>query len=149
MVTSDSETISGDRIPAEEVTFHRLKSSRWPLYSRTKNRLSLSKGDTLLFYVGGQISKHRQCIIATGIVLNKYQWSNYMLPIDTDDSLSDSPAYILEIGGISFYKTPVLIKTLLDKLSFTPKNIAKWGAVLQGGCLEISAQDLNIIRHFT
>ena len=105
----------------------RLKGEKWPIYQRTPNRTSLTKGDSIIFYLAG--------------VHNMKFMGAATLSSEAD---AEGDAFSVRISNVDVWKKPVLIKLILESLNFVP-NAKKWGAYFQGGAIWISKEDYNTI----
>jgi hypothetical protein len=129
------------KVPAIEIINHRLSINQWPIYSGTRNKAKLTKGDECLFYVGGYQS-NRQHIIASATI---EEVVNDNALVDHEDILTSIPEKKLKLTNIDIFKRPINIKKLLDELSFVPENKRCWGTSLQGGCKQLSRIDFNLM----
>lgn len=132
-IAQDSFAESGHRVPAFNVIKSRLGTSTWPLYANTKNRLHISEGDVLLFYVGGQ-SLHGGHIAATADVVGRKDAGRRALR----DKYALSPISVaIELDNINFIE-PVALKPVLIDCGIIQQENKKWGAFLMGGLCRVS-----------
>lgn len=144
LVCTDAETVAGYMVPALEVAKARIKKRAWPLYDGTKNRRRLGPGDLCLVYVGGH-AEAKQSIIARGEVASVSAFAGNEALADDPSLLVDSPRFLLQFREIRELDQPVPFAELLAQLSFVPRNLAKWGSVMQGGSRRISREDFDLL----
>ena len=105
----------------------RLKGKKWPIYQRTPNRTSLTKGDGVIFYLAGV---HSMKFVGTATL--------------SSEAEPEGDAFSVIFSNVDVWKKPVLIKPILESLNFVP-NDRRWGAYFQGGVIWISKKDYNVI----
>jgi len=144
LVAVDADGIDGRMVAALDLTEHRLRSARWPMYKRTHNQKLIRKGDVFLIYVGGH-KRTAGNIIATAelrdIVPFKYSDDS----VDPEDALTDTPSVLLLLTKINRI-APVSLRELILEMSIAPKNKQKWGIALMGGCRRITTEDFELFR---
>ena len=127
LVTNDTE----DNI-AYDVLKIRLNDKLWPIYIRTPFKKKLVVNYKVLFYVAGK-NKMKQNIVASSIISD----INY----DFDDKKIFCE---LKLEEINFFKNPVDIKLVAQKLDFI-KNKYFYGLSFVGGCNIIEKKDYDSI----
>jgi len=152
MVTSDPDysNIKPDaKLPkkgeAYSLALSRLNKNYWVLFSGTALRTYVVEGTKLLFYIGGKkfLGGH---VIASAIVEKVESWKYSKGIIDDEKYSTDLPAYVLRLSQVELFNQPISLQANLPNLSFAPKNLHYWGVVLQGGCVGLSENDLEILN---
>lgn len=109
------------------VCVEQIKQKKWILNNRTSNRLRLEKGDKVVFYIAGS---HRKKIIANAEISSHLKKESEILSIG--------------IYKIKIWKNPFSIHEIIPRLDFI-KNKKRWGLYLQGGIINLSKHDYDII----
>ena len=113
----------------ETVFEKRIKSKTWPMFPGTKHKTEVKIGDIIIFYRGGN---NGQIFLGTAKISSELK----SIPGKLDD--------VFEIDDIVLWKKHPSIRDMLPKLQFI-KNKTHWGLCLQGGILEPSKKDLELI----
>jgi len=143
MVAIDTESMNGKKMPAFGIAEKRLDSLSWPIFHKTPNKSKLMIEDRVLFYIGGREYLKQHFIVSStiksiAIIKNKKS--------EVDQSLFAGTAENeIKFEKINNFDNPVLIASLLSKLSFVPRNTSKYGVVLQGGCIKMPKGDFEFI----
>lgn len=142
LTCTDGDCADGRTTAAYSTAMQRLSRSSWPLYARTKNRRHLILGARCLVYVGGKLFAS-QSIVATCAV-----GSVEATPYGSEDpeTMREPAPFTLNFSEVHLYLTPVPLRPLLPQLTFAPKNLRKWGGVLQGGCIRIAMEDYRLVN---
>ncbi len=113
---------------SDEVFEQRVKSKKWTIFDKTRNKKQLEIGDMVLFYKAGVNGQKflGTCKIKSGLK-KETEFKDY-----------------LEINEILVLPTPVKIKDVIKELNFI-KNKKNWGNYFQGGVRRISEDDLSVI----
>ena len=137
----------GRSVEPFDVFCHRFDNSYWPIYQNTKYRKLLREGDRIVFYVSGN-KRFGGCVVAWSkigkIVEGKKDFRAFFVA-EGSVSAGNPIAYFLELSDSKRLSSPVRLKDILGRLSFKPSNEKKWGAVLQGGCRKIAAEDYSFL----
>lgn len=137
MVTADPDLEAGGRGRAADLIGARLERAVWPLYAHTPNRIAISAGDTVAFYVGGS-GPNCGCIVATAIVAEKRPWRSASR-IDPERYATMPPVQVLKLGLVRQVEPPLALRALLEESGQQIKNL---GNYLQGGCRTFAAEPL-------
>ena len=149
LITSDSEDWSGGFIPSEVRIETRLREKKWPLYINTRNKKLIKTGDLCLFYAGGNRSPQSGRILFKATVDSIKSWRSEVGSLDALNAASQNPASYVSLSNVYEYQNKLVLKDLLGQLSFCPKNMTKWGAVLQGGMRKIEKRDFDLIEQLS
>ena len=147
-VSTDTESVEGAPVSAHELVSFRLKHNLWPLYEKTRNRLSMRPGDNLLFYCGGNMKNSKRIIASAKI--EKINISRNMAGFqEGKEFFTQTPHQLVKLEDIAVWKNPVILREILPQLECCPKNMSKWGVILHGGVRRISDADYNTIQEFS
>ena len=135
LITTDPTLRSGATGSAYELVRKRLALAQWPLYKSTRHRSQIEKGARVAFYVAGHREHHGE-VIASALVQSTE--SGRGLTVDPQEYFTDPPAKALRLIDVLYVDTPVPLRPVLPSLSFCPRNLDKWGAVVLGGAIDIS-----------
>ncbi len=139
-VNSRSFDFNDKGVPSLKLSSYRLQKKVYPLYQRTKYKNLLKPNDSFIFYVAGKRKAVTCSFVAYGLIDEIVVNHNY----DEDDiHVSSAIEKIVKLKSIVENK-PVSIYLLKDKLSFVSKK-PKWGSSMQGGVIEITQEDYNLI----
>ncbi len=139
LVTSDPTVTGGERGIAYELVRERLERKRWPLYERTRNRDRIKEGARVAFYVAGT-RKHGGCVVAMAEVAEAKRYHRTERT-DPPEYMTEAPSIVLELKNVRELNPPVTFQERLPLLSFRPKDLRKWGNLLQGGTRAIGKAD--------
>lgn len=108
----------------------RIKSDTWPIFFKTHHRNEIRSGDSIIFYLAGKLNKKLlgKGTLSSGLMANKEEYS-------------------VSISNVEIWKEPLLMKKLLNSLSFI-KNKDNWGMHLQGGIIPLPAEDYEKILSY-
>lgn len=106
----------------------RIKSGKWPIFSKTHHRNKLRIGHDIIFYLAGKSNKK---ILGTAKIASKLQ-------IDKDSD------FTVSLSEVDVWKKPLFFKELVSSLGFI-KNKDNWGISLQGGAIPLPEEDYNKI----
>ena len=143
LIVSRAEGLDGKWVPAKEMASRRLEAKQWGLYSNTRCRREIAVGDEIIVYLAGTGLDTRHFVAKAVIAIINRTVKEYKG--DGGDVLTDRPTSILELEHIEWFKNPVSIYSIKEKLNFIPKNNPKWGCVLQGGARKITQTDRDLI----
>jgi hypothetical protein len=132
-----------ERKRALDVVRDRLAAGLWPIHKRTKHQGKMVPGTRLLFYLGGtgKLSKH---IVAEAIVLGVRPGSTFPRRLySTDDA--QTPAIVLELGNPRELSFPINLFELREQISFLRRAGKHWGLRMQGGCIAMQPEDIEVI----
>ena len=141
LVCGDADSIRG-KVMAFDVAKARLRKKLWPIFTGTRNRKAIQKGDTCFIYLAG-LGEHSQHIFAKTSVIEKLDWYHSKDNIDDQDLLINIPDMALRFEDVEMIE-PVPIRKLLSKLSFIPDS-PRWGSTFQGGCRKLNQDDADLI----
>tara|TARA_B110000908_G_scaffold171809_1_gene235993 strand:+ start:2173 stop:2640 length:468 start_codon:yes stop_codon:yes gene_type:complete len=142
-VVTDTEYFSGLKCGAMEVYETRAAKKMWPLYDRTRFRTLVKSGDLCLFYIAGS-KINAQSVVSSAVVTSNVAWTRRFGVVDSESVLTDQPSSVLNLEKINTFSSPVKVRSVLDDLSFIPKNREKWGTSFQGGVRQISHADYKV-----
>jgi predicted RNA-binding protein len=134
-ITQDSYAESGDHVSAANIIKSRLSAGTWPLYANTKNRLAISEGDVLFFYVAGQ-GTHGGHTVARADVAKVVNAGRRVL---RDEYATSPVSAVVELDNIKFVR-PVALKAVLINCGVIQQENRKWGAFLMGGLSRVSEE---------
>jgi hypothetical protein len=150
-VASDADKNRMSKPSADALAKYRLNRGEWGLGLRTKNRRSLSPGDKVLVYLSGRRENGRHFIAQCEVSSEVFSVPNRLSHVlDAPNRLGNSPAaFSVGLRGVKYFRKPIPIEILKEKLSFIkqPKS-KKWGAFLQGGVILITEKDFRFIAGF-
>jgi len=109
---------------------NRIRTKKWPIFSKTQNRKKLVIGDLIVFYKAGT---NGQKFLGSAI-------------IKTELKEQSTDKYFLEMDKIVVWKNRVTMKQVIRKLDFI-KNKNNWGNYFQGGVRVISEKDFLTITN--
>ncbi len=138
LVTRDGETFSGSKISARKIIEVRFHQNLWPIYENTRGRKAFEVGSEIAFYIGGKSVDSGQIIARATLAAIKAAKD---IRINNSDFIEDPPLLHLTFANIEFLKKPIIFRNKLQKLSFCPQNMNKWGVVLIGGCRQVDTRD--------
>ncbi len=138
-----SETNNGRILSATDAASALLDWGFWPLFEKTKCRLMVQPGNSVLIYTAGQCSDARQ-VIASAQVADVVQWHR-RLSTGCPIFLEGIPVSALALSHIERFPNPVAITDHLDDLSFIPENRKKWGVAMMGGMRSITQPDYQTL----
>lgn len=140
LIASSSEDIDGNSVSALEMAHRRLDSKTWGLWANTPHKKEIASGDMLLIYIAGARGKQFIGIAnAAKVTFGKQSYTG------DGNALTDPPCAVLSLTNVRHFEYPVLISGIKDKLNFIPKNVIRWGCVLQRGVKRISRHDAAAI----
>lgn len=131
LVTSDPSLSGGETGVAYELVKERMRAKRWPLYERTRNRDRIKDGSRVAFYVAGT-RKHGGRVVGTAEVAEAKRFHRTERT-DPPQYMTEAPTIVLELKNVRELDPPVSFQERLPLLSFRPKDLKKWGNLLQGG----------------
>lgn len=140
LIASPSEDLDGTNVSALEMANRRLASKTWGLWTNTPHKKEIAPDDLFLIYIAGP--KGKQFIAtahASKVTFGKHPY------IGDGNALTDPPCAIIELENIKHFDHPVTMAAIKDKLDFIPKNVIRWGCVLQRGVKRISPSDADKI----
>ena len=144
MITTDTEHICGNIMPAYDVVKRRLEFECWDLYERTRFRKFIAKEDRLAFYVGGR-RKNKGMVISTAVV-DQVVTSPRKIKID-EQLLVDKPVAQLLLTKISYIEPLNLREKFFElEMSSRVKKTLKWGSALMGGAKQLSDKDWKFLE---
>lgn len=147
-VASDADKNRMNKPSANAVAKYRLNRGEWGLGLRTKNRRSLAPGDKVLIYLSGTRENGRHFIAECKVSSDVFSVPGSLAQVlDAPDRLGNSPAaFSVELSGVKYFRKPIPIAPMREKLSFIkqPKS-KKWGAFMQGGVILITPKDYQVI----
>ncbi len=144
LVTADPPRLNGGFGHAWNLVKTRLELGLWPIYSNTRNRKRLHAGMKVSFYVGGH-HERAGTVVATAEIKEISSSTNLKQPIDPEEYLTGHADQVLRLSGIEYLQRPIILRNVIELLSFNPSNKLKWGVVLMGGCRALSREDWNIL----
>ena len=110
----------------------------WGLGGRTLYRNTLKPHDRALIYIAGA-REYSQAFVAEATILGLVQ----SIPVKIGPRLWPST---IPLKDFHWFRSPVFIHPILAQLDFIPDpENKKWGAVLQGAVLRITARDYELI----
>lgn len=150
LTVSDTKSATVGTTPAYDILKYRLKNKIWGLHSRTKCRNYIKDGARLIFYITGK-RNHSRCFMAEATAVGSLgSFSSFDLERYTDKKewIDDGgQVYKIELMGIKWFKNPVNIYDIKDKMElFSRKKTNKWGTFIQGGAFRISDKDYSLIK---
>jgi hypothetical protein len=102
-------------------------------------------GDRVVVYVGGQRARS-QAFVATAEIIGMDDVSGVRRRRSPDSfDAGNQVVTWLRLGTVRELVPSVPIRGLLDSLSFTPSNKARWGVALMGGVRVIGDDDWGLI----
>ena len=137
LVTMDPLGTRGIRLPAIQLVRDRLAAARWPIFEGTRNRNAIIVGSRVMFYVGGTKDQSGK-IVASALVTRKSKTTG---PLDPPRYSTDWPTCALGLGDVVWLEPAIDFRARLPGLSFSPKNLDRWGVVLMGGCRALAPAD--------
>ncbi|QTN40940.1 EVE domain-containing protein [Marinobacter salsuginis] len=143
LIKHPSETTTGRILSATDASSALLEWGFWPLFEKTRCRLMVQPGNSVLIYTAGQCSDARQ-VIASAQVAQVLQW-NRRLSASCPIFLEGIPVSALQLTNIQLFTQPVVFTDHLDDLSFIPANRQKWGVAMMGGMRSISQPDYQTL----
>ena len=141
LVTTDPKIGFRLKGSAYDLVKARLATSKWPLYSNTKNRARLVEGARVAFYVGGERLNGGK-IVATAVVSGLTPFAGR---IDPPEFLTDDANFVLDLEQVHWLEPKIDFKSKVTQLSFCPKNTRSWGSVLMGGARALKEEDWGIV----
>lgn len=140
LIASPSEDVDGIKISSLEMAERRLSAKSWGLWVNTPHKKEINQGDLLLVYIAGEKGKQ---FIATASA------RDVVFGVRTYESdgnaLTDPPCAVLRLDKVQRFAEPLPIAELRHRLDFIPKNVVRWGCVLQRGVKRISFKDATTI----
>lgn len=131
-VTQDGYSADGHLVPAVDVIKARLETETWPLYANTKNRKVISKGDCVVFYVGG-MGPNGGHTVAVAEVVSRDDAGRRTLR----EEYATSPlSSILRLKRVKFFSA-IPLKPVLIQCGIIREENKKWGAFLMGGLCRV------------
>lgn len=127
-------------VPSRILSSYRLQNKVYPAYERTKYKNLIKPNDSFIFYVAGKRKAITCSFVAYGLIDEILIDRNYN---EDDIHLSSPIEKIIKLKSIVETR-PVGIHALKDKLSFITKK-KKWGSSMQGGIIQITEEDYNLI----
>lgn len=106
----------------------RTGEKKWPIFKNTPHKQSMTKGDNVVFYLGGKGNMEFIGRALLGSPLVK----------DDGDSL------YVTLDDIKVWKKPLPIRKILDILEFIHKK-RHWGIYMQGGVVRLPSKDFSTI----
>lgn len=143
LIKHPSETTSGRIMSATDASMALLEWGFCPLFEKTRCRLMVQPGHSVLIYTAGQCSDARK-VIASAQVANVLQWKR-PLSVSCPIFLEGIPVSALQLTNIRWFSQPVVFTDHLDELSFIPANRQKWGVAMMGGMRSISQPDYQTL----
>jgi hypothetical protein len=143
LVAMDGTGKYGELITAGDLVEFRLNVKQWPLYRKTRNRLSIVKDDCLLFYCGGK--KTGGLVVGFGYVNDIVPFTNHQSLQEFQITIGPTPELVIELKKVTVFPTPLPLKSIVTELECYPTGSNKWGTILQGGCRKISDRDCELI----
>lgn len=143
LIKHPSETTSGRILSATDASMALLDWGFWPLFEKTRCRLMVQPGNSVLIYTAGQCSDAHQ-VIASAQVAEVLQW-NRRLSASSPILLEGIPVSALSLINIQRFAQPVVFTDYLDILSFIPTNRQKWGVAMMGGMRSITQADYQTL----
>lgn len=130
-----------ERFTARQVFVRRLDESFWGLGTRTPNRMSVRKGDHVVFYV----ARPESAFAGTARLASDC----FDLTAEQKSTFSRGSVYFTAEHGvfletINRWGTTQSVETLAEDLQFI-KNRMKWWCYLQGGIRRITERDYATI----
>ena len=133
---------------AYDVAVHRLKTAKWGLRFRTRYRKSFKPGDRILAYacgsrVGGMQFVGEAVVARASLPIRKGEVPTIDAPSGRGALVSE---YCLELRSCRVYSVPVAIKDIKTCLDLvTDPSSSKWGVRLQGGAVQITSRDFDLV----
>lgn len=143
LIKHASESARGELLSASASCAQLLQWGFWPLYQRTRCRLMVKPGNTVLIYTAGQGADARR-ILAKAKVSEVTPWTR-QLENTCPLFLDGLPVSVLALADIEYFEIPPVLTDHLDDLSFIPANRQKWGVSMMGGMRSISDSDYQVL----
>ena len=135
---------------AVDVLKHRLSNKIWGLNKRTMYAGNLENEIEIIFYIAGK-KDFSQHFFARAKIANSLPFRETDLELYNPSSywVKNRPITKLILKNIKYFKSPVPIKEIMNKLDlFKKKNHVHYGKFLQGGIKYLTDNDVNlIIKH--
>lgn len=122
-----------------------LDAGFWPLWKNTRCKHMIESGNRLLFYIAGAEPGCRS-VIARAVVESVDNWTDKAFKRNYPLMLDGEPDKVIRLSSIFHLGTPVDLLTVLDRLSFIPKNKNKWGVAMMGGVRSLTAGDYEVLK---
>lgn len=140
LIASASEDLNGASISALEMANRRLGAKSWGLWANTPHKKEIAPEDILLVYIAGV--NGRKFIATAKAEMVRFGDQPY---VGDGNALTDPPCAVIKLKDIRRFDAPIFISEIKDELEFIPKNVARWGCVLQRGVKRISSKDASTI----
>jgi hypothetical protein len=143
-ITQDGFDDDGRKLSSHEIIRARLNEQLWPVYERTKNKYTISAGDTLFFYAGGKgpFGGHVIALATLGsIIIPTRRVPVHLFTSGPVDS-------ILKLENIQELQ-PTRLKPFLISEGVIKEENKKWGAFLMGGFSKIPNSVANLLTRET
>ena len=152
LTVADVNLYEGGVEKAYEVLKYRLSNNIWGVNSNTNYRYYMKKGTNLVFYVSGT-KQNSQCFIGEAKISSvterfpSFDVGRYM---KEGEWLLPLPYYKLELTNTKFFKKPISIYDVKDKMNLfkKKKKTNKWGAFIQGGAFKLDKHDYTLIKQY-
>lgn len=143
LITSDKTDFTDNLVAAYDYLEQMLVMKTWYLYERTAHRTSMKRGDQVYFYLAGK--KRGKGNVVAGAILG----GDKKMMADAMDEYGYPIFRAIELEGIRYLPTPILLRDVLDQLSFGGRYQSagkKWGAILMGGAKALTEADLATLK---
>jgi hypothetical protein len=136
-----TQKVDGEIFAAANIFHQRMADKFWGLGEKTPNRVSLQKGDRVVYYIGSPAKA-----FAGSVELASNSWK---LTEEERDRYSHGkkfyrPEYGVTLDQIAVWEQPRSIETVLPYLKFI-KNQEIWGTYFQGGVRQITEEDFRTL----
>jgi len=134
--------LNGKKVHSTQISSYRLQKNVYPIYHSTRIT-DLKPNDSFIFYLAGQKTKvgfNTKKFIAYGMIEDVIVDRNYD---ENDIHISLPIEKVVRLKSVVKNKS-VSIYDVKDKVSFVTKK-KKWGSSMQGGVIQITEKDYNLI----
>ena len=139
-VNSDSFDLDDNKVRSHKIALYRLANKTYPLYHKTRLKKYLKSNDAFIFYLAGRQTSKTKRFIAHGRIQSIEKPKSYS---EDDIHLSRPIEQVVLLKSIVNNKSLCIYK-VKDRLSFVT-NKKKWGPYMQGGIINITKEDYNLI----
>ena len=143
LIKKEGFSESGSLLTAKESAQLLIENRIWPLWEKTNCRKMVSVGDELLIYLAGR-ECGAQSVIASAKIIKISQW-NRKVSATYPLMLDGVPERVLHLSDIRYFQKALHVPSVLDKLSFTPKDKSKWGVKFMGGMRNLNKRDFAVL----
>jgi hypothetical protein len=144
LVVTTSQRWDGGSVPGFDLAERRLRDREWPLYKNTRNRSVIRSGDQLMVYVAGK-GLNSTSVVATATVRKIEKILTPSLYHERKELCVPFADLLIRLDQVVILPSPVPFRAMLSELDCRPTNMAKWGAILQGGCRRLTDHDFTLL----